>query len=122
MSERKEKDPFAEYDKFWDELNEIDEIKDDEDYFKDRRKQKPYSFGSYYKETKKDGYYSHNNDIAKRIIGIMTFFFLGLGLITFFTISDFRIGMSIFFPIRIIFFFIFFITIVSIIIRKAKFK
>jgi hypothetical protein len=122
MSERKEKDPFAEYDKFWDELNEIDEIKDDEDFFKDKRKQKPYSFESYYKETKKDGYYTHNNAAAKWIIGFMAFFFLGIGLITFFTIADFGFGMSLFFPIRVIFFFIFFVTIVSIIIRKAKYK
>jgi fatty-acid desaturase len=34
MNERNEKDPFAEYDKFWDELNEIDEIKEDQDFFK----------------------------------------------------------------------------------------
>lgn len=31
-----EKDPFAEYDKFWDKLDEAEEIKADEDYFKDR--------------------------------------------------------------------------------------
>ena len=122
MSERKEKDPFAEYDKFWDELNEIDEIKDDEDFFKDKRRQKPYSFESYYKEKRKDGYYTHHNSAAKWIIGFMAFFFLGIGLITFFTIADFGFGMSLFFPIRVIFFFIFFVTIVSIIIRKAKFK
>jgi hypothetical protein len=30
------KDPFAEYDKFWDELDKVEEIKDDEDYFKER--------------------------------------------------------------------------------------
>ncbi|GEM_PF-2340400 len=122
MSERKEKDPFAEYDKFWDELNEIDEIKDDEDYFNDKRKQKPFTFESYHKEIRNKGYYTQNHNVGKWLFSFMLFFFFGIGLFMLFTISDFGFGMSFFFPIRVIFFFIFFITIVSIIIRKAKNK
>lgn len=34
----KEKDPYEEYDKFWDELDKAEEIRADEDYFKEKRR------------------------------------------------------------------------------------
>ena len=122
MSERKEKDPFAEYDKFWDELNEIDEIKDDEDYFKEKRKQKPYTFNSYYKQSKNHNDQANGQNIGKGFIVMFIFFVITFIFIGFIFTPAFRMGMSFFFPIQSIFSFIFLITIVSFIIRKVKNK
>ncbi|MCD4826855.1 MAG: hypothetical protein K8Q99_03660 [Acholeplasmataceae bacterium] len=73
-----EKDPFAEYDKFWDELDEAEDIKNDEDYFKD----KP----SY---TRKPHYQSHKNQLNKMIggfsIGAIIFMVFGFMILVRFT-------------------------------------
>ena len=122
MSERKEKDPFAEYDKFWDELNEIDEIKDDEDYFKEKRKQKPYTFNSYYRESKNKNRQGNEQNISQGFIVMILFFVFSFILLGLFIMPTFRMGMSFFFPIQSIFSVIFLITIVSFIIRKVKNK
>lgn len=37
--QRKEKDPFEKHDKFWDDLYKDEDIKSDEDYFKDKHRQ-----------------------------------------------------------------------------------
>lgn len=122
MSERNEKDPFAEYDKFWDELNEIDEIKDDEDYFKEKRKQKPYTFNSFYKQSKSNNGQANGQNIVKGFTVMFVFFVISFIIIGLFNMPVFRMGMSFFFPIQVIFSFIFFITIVSFILRKIKNK
>jgi lipopolysaccharide export LptBFGC system permease protein LptF len=76
------KDPFAEYDKFWDELDKAEEIKNDEDYFKER---------SIYKEQSNK---KLNRNKKKPSTPVAFFIFLFLTIFIF--AGDFRIGNLIF--------------------------
>ena len=43
-NKKETKDPFAEYDKFWDELDKAEEIRNDEDYFKEHSTYKKQTY------------------------------------------------------------------------------
>ena len=95
----KEKDPFAEYDKFWDEIDQAEDIKNDEDYFKD----KPYKNNRNYHK-------SHKNQLNKMIggfsIGAIIFMVFGFMILVRFT-GNLTMGRIIFVLPSFIFFGIF---------------
>lgn len=82
-----EKDPFAEYDKFWDELDEAEDIKADEDYFKERS---VYKKQGYTQDNKKQRYHrSNKNEFNKMIkgfsVGAIVFLIFGFMILVRFT-------------------------------------
>jgi hypothetical protein len=114
MSNKKEKDPFQEYDKFWDELDKIEEAKEDQDYFKD--KNKDYGFKKV-SQTNQDRFNQYSN-IQKRMSTLFLIFFLGIGLI--FLMMPVGMGFPFFVRIPSIVFFLIFISIIVRILNKSK--
>jgi len=114
MSNKKEKDPFQEYDKFWDELDKIEEAKEDQDYFKD--KNKDYGFKKV-SQTNQDRFNQYSN-IQKRMSTLFLIFFLGIGLI--FLMMPVGMGFPFFARIPSIVFFLIFISIIVRILNKSK--
>lgn len=72
MSKHVEKDPFQEYDKFWDALDSVEEAKNDEDYFKDKK------FKTFNEMSRADrDKYRHNRMIEKLFLGSTLLFVFG---------------------------------------------
>lgn len=116
MKNRKEKDPFQEYDKFWDELDKIEEAKEDEDYFKEKNLYKSNKVSKIDNDYKK----MHNQKIQRWINGSAVFFFAGIGLI--FWLMPASIGPSFFFRFQSIMLFVIFVVIILGILNKLKYK
>lgn len=73
MSKHVEKDPFQEYDKFWDKLDKTEDAKNDEDYFKDKK------INSFQEMSRSDrDKYRHNKMIEKFFFSSATIFVFGL--------------------------------------------
>lgn len=90
------KDPFAEYDKFWDELDKAEEIKDDEDYFKERSIYKNQN----YKKTNKNSFESN----AKKASNVSILFFVFVFIALFAFVGGVRVNSIIFLFLPIIMF------------------
>jgi lipopolysaccharide export LptBFGC system permease protein LptF len=68
-------DPFAEYDKFWDKLDEAEEIKEDEDYFKERSVYKNQT----YKKSKRN---QMNKKTASKVSSSFLFIIFGFSILS----------------------------------------
>lgn len=103
------KDPFAEYDKFWDELDKAEEIKNDEDYFKER---------SIYKDQKYKKFNKNKPGAKTTKIPSVSIFFFIFGFVAIFIFAlDSRMSNLIFTLLPIIVFGVFVFIILSIISR-----
>ncbi len=114
MKNKVDKDPFEAYDKFWDQLNEIEEIKSDDDYFKDKNNKEFKSLNQ--AERHKE---QHNKMMNRFFLG-----FFGLSFFGFFTLFIFisnRPMMTIRFTFQSIILFIIFAGIILKIIKKLKY-
>jgi hypothetical protein len=101
------KDPFAEYDKFWDKLDEAEEIREDEDYFKERSIYKKQSFKKTDQEQmSKKARSVIQTYIAFTVFGFMIFFifvgFINISRIFFFLPSFFVFGLVMYSIYRIL--------------------
>lgn len=67
-----EKDPYAEYDKFWDKLDEVEELKADEDYFKEKNR-----FKALDQPTNEDQRRIKHNQVIQIYIAMTVLFFIG---------------------------------------------
>lgn len=108
-NKQENKDPFAEYDKFWDELDKAEEIRDDEDYFKERSIYKDEK----YKKVNKNKPYSNNKKLPNTSIFFFIFGFVAIFLFA----GNLKIGNIIFALLPIIMFGVFGYIILSIIAR-----
>ncbi|BCR36380.1 hypothetical protein [Mariniplasma anaerobium] len=106
-NKREVKDPFAEYDKFWDELDKAEEIRDDEDYFKERSIYKDQK----YKKPNKNKLNTKINVISNASI---LFFIFGF-VVLFIFLGNFTMGRIMFVLPSFIIFGVFMFIVLSII-------
>ncbi len=115
MRKTTEKDPFQEYDKFWDELDKAEEIKNDEDYFKDK---KINSFSDL-SRTERDKF-RHNRMIDKFFFVSSVIFVLGFFMMFVMMSRNTAVTARSVFSSSILFFI--FISIVLSVLKKLKYK